>query len=299
MANHPSLTTHVDFVLPEHLGVWLSSTKRNENESPQGVVLLVHGLNLYAPRMDVLGEWFLSHNYDVLRVSLAGHGDSVNPELSTGKIDHDRKIAFQSTSAQQWLDELEQAVHVARARANQHQVPLVYLGFSLGGLIGTVLQQRSAEQPSFDRMILLAPALAMTAWANVLRPLKPFPKVGIPAFTPKKYKANKTTPIQAYHAMFALYDELHDSDFSEWNTPTLVLSDVNDEMVPFERLTAFLETHELDWTLYPLHQKLGGKRRHFHLMLDPESVGEPVWKRMTAQVTSFLENPYPATSQHS
>lgn len=251
----------------------------------------MHGLNLYSPRMDALGEWFLSQHFEVLRVSLSGHGPTVAPSLDTGQLEKDRREAFGSTSAPTWLDELDQVSAAARERADQLGVPLVYVGFSLGGLVGTVFQLRSAPTHRFDRLVLLAPAIVMTSWANLLRPLKPFPKLGIPAFTPGQYKANRTTPIQAYHAMFALYDELHRSDLKEWSTPTLVLSDVHDEMVPFQRLTEFLAEHQLDWTLYPLHQKLGGKRRHYHLMIDPESVGETIWRRMTAQILSFLQNP--------
>ncbi len=293
MANDPGITSTIQTSFPDYLGTWLPRQEPAKALAlPQGVALLVHGLNLYSPRMDALGEWLLSQHFEVLRVSLSGHGPTVAPSLDTGQIEQDRRKAFASTSATTWLSELDQVSAVARERADQLRVPLVYVGFSLGGLVGTVFQLRSAPSHRFDRMVLLAPAIVMTSWTHLLRPLKPFPKLGIPAFTPGQYKANRATPIQAYHAMFALYDEFHRSDLHEWSTPTLVLSDVHDEMVPFQRLTKFIEDHKLNWTLYPLHQKLGGKRRHYHLMIDPESVGETIWRRMMAQIHSFLQNPF-------
>ena len=250
---------------------------------------MVHGLNTLAQRMDPLGQWLQSQHIEVLRVSLRGHGALPEQRLSEYATQRERLQVFKQANFNVWLDELKESYRKARKRADELQVPLYFVGYSMGALLGNNLLNRPSLQASFDKMILFAPALEITPFANLLRPLFKFPRLALPSVTPIDYRANTKTPMVAYRGLFEAYYEVHRTQFHGSRIPTLVFSDIHDEFVPYTKLARLVKKYKLDWELYPLHQKGTGKRRYFHLIIDEASVGTDLWLEMTDKMKTFLE----------
>ena len=113
-----------------------------------------------------------------------------------------RRKAFRSVTRQIWLAEAREGYTLARARANANGVPLLLVGFSLGAAIGTDLAIETARPAAFDGMILFAPPFIIRWHTRLLRLLAPLRHLSLYSLSPRKYAANRSTPIAAYNALF-------------------------------------------------------------------------------------------------
>jgi len=105
---------------------------------------------------------------DVLNLSLRVHGNNYlrNPYLSD---DQARLESFQTVTYRLWLEEIYTAYLKVRQRAYKKRVPVFFVGFSLGGLMGCNLLLLQHDV-SYDRMVLFAPALSINAEDYLLKP---------------------------------------------------------------------------------------------------------------------------------
>jgi alpha-beta hydrolase superfamily lysophospholipase len=115
-------------------------------------LLLVHGINEHSGRYEHVGDALAARGVDVLAFDLRGHGGTGG---RPGHID-----AFAD-----FLDDVEDLLaerrRLARAAGSGvAHLPVVLLGHSLGGLIGTAYAESDRPQP--DLLALSAPALTAT-----------------------------------------------------------------------------------------------------------------------------------------
>ncbi|MGK5087367.1 alpha/beta fold hydrolase [Bdellovibrionota bacterium FG-2] len=240
----------------------------------RAVVLVVHGLNLRPQCMDPLCQVLLAQNFDVLRATLKGH---------QGPIEE-----MQAVTLETWMAELEIQVQDAQNRARSLGVPLFFLGFSLGGLLGCLLQSQGAR---FDRQILMAPGIAPRVLTRAVKFLDIFGSTFlVPSLSPAGYGAHDATSLAAYHAAFQAVEKLQASDKSRQNLPTLLIIDPKDAIVDFNHLTEFITDNQLNqWRVFTTSthdSKVQGT--YHHLIIDEASLGSQEWSRVTAEISTFL-----------
>ena len=119
---------------------------------------IIHGLNQKPEKMGAIISILNQESIDVLNLSLRGHGDNYVME---GRQNHDdqRLASFRKKTYELWSNEVYRAYRQVRLRGELKKVPVFFLGYSLGGLLGCDLLV-SHPEVRFDRMVLFAPAVA-------------------------------------------------------------------------------------------------------------------------------------------
>lgn len=244
----------------------------------QGIAVVVHGLNTKPQRMMTLAQLFSSQNYLVLNVTLSGHGGNLE--------------AWKTASRKTWIHDLYGGYCAAKAKADALQVPLHYVGFSLGGALGVdLLTDPNFADVFYDKMILIAPALAIKPVAKLVQILNILsPRFILPSANSKSYRANeKGTSIAAYNALFASVNNIKARSLYQANAPTLVMIDPRDELVSQSGLTKLIQTHGLSrWDLREINNDQSYlDTSHHHLMIDLNSMGAKNWSLMKSWILEF------------
>jgi alpha-beta hydrolase superfamily lysophospholipase len=260
----------------------------NTNKKTNGVALVIHGLNLRPEKMEAIITILTDSGIDVLNLSLRGHGcnysdngNHANPKL--------RIETFKTVSYQVWIEETYRAYHLAKKRSKQKRVPLFFLGFSLGGLMGADLFAVHMDV-HFDRMVLFAPALNLYGIYYAAKLFSPLPNLVIPSLAPKSYRDNDSTPVAAYNALFDTIEHFRENPNSRLNTPTLVFIAEKDELVSYSKLKRLVENEGLNqWKFHLIYKgKDAAKGMMHHLIIDEPSVGETVWKEIREAMLKHL-----------
>jgi alpha-beta hydrolase superfamily lysophospholipase len=180
------------------------------------------------------------------------------------------------------------AYTVAAQRAEQFGVPVVLVGFSLGGLLGCAAALAS-PQVRFAKLALFAPALAIHRRSKILMSLARWPQLVIPSATPAAYRANRGTTMAAYNALYAAQAGCERLLDERLNAPALVFVDPQDELVAAAGLEQLAAERRLTrWQFYPVHKGAGAATRYHHLLIDSSSVGPQVWADMMAAMRRHL-----------
>ena len=252
-----------------------------------GVALVLHGLNVDPQRMEPLAQALNSFGIEALRCSLMGHGANYLPLPGVSAADA-RLASLRRVTSSLWLDEVRAACAIAAQRAAQQGVPLYLLGFSLGGLLGCTAML-SAADVHFDRLVLLAPALAIHRRSRVLTLLARWPQLVIPSATPAAYRANPGTTVAAYNALYAAQALCERELDGRLNVPALLFVDPQDELVSAAGLEQLVASRRLTrWQFHLVHKGAGACTRYHHLLIDSPSVGPDVWGTMLAGMKSHL-----------
>jgi pimeloyl-ACP methyl ester carboxylesterase len=262
--------------------------KRGETETPTGVALVVHGLNLDPARMAAVITTLNEGGIDALRLSLRGHGDNFRHRVGLDSA-LSRLEDFKGVSRSLWFQETRKGYEEARNAAQQQRVPLFLAGFSYGGLIGLDVLAACPEV-AFDRALLFAPALSLRGWDYAIRLFAAFPSMVIPTLAPAAYLANPGTPMAAYNALFETLDHFESHIGPRLNIPTLVVMDPGDELVCFDGLKRLTEEHHLSrWRFFPVHRRrslLNGMLRH--IVIDEASLGRHAWAEIRKEMIAHL-----------
>ena len=261
-----------------------------DSDETRGVALVIHGLNLRPSKMESIIKILTDSGIDALNMSLHGHGENYDRHTHKDPA-RARLAAFKSVSYELWIDEICTAYAAARIRSIKKDVPLFFIGFSLGGLMGTDLLATSHDI-QFDKMVLFAPALKMHLRNNLIRVLSPFPRFTIPSYTLASYQSNDGTPMAGYNALFDSLKNFAGHAGSNLNVPTLVFIDQKDEIVSYRRLKQMVQDENLDqWQIYIVHKESTGEPvKIHHLIIDAPSTGENVWKDMMQTMVAHLIN---------
>ncbi len=246
----------------------------------KGVALVAHGLNLKPERMQSIISELNDTGIDVLNLSLRGHGNNYlrNPHLSD---DEARLESFQTVTYRLWLEEMYSAYLKVRQRAYKKRVPVFFVGYSLGGLMGCDLLL-SRHDVFYDSMVLFAPALSITVEGYLLKALMPFPNMVIDSLSPIYYRSNEGTPMAAYKALFEAIDHFNKNANDKLNRPTLIFIDEKDEFVPFVKLNEIITQRKLErWQVHVVRKDNHiGENVSYHLIIDKDSVGPQMWNQM-------------------
>jgi esterase/lipase len=263
--------------------------KSLSQEVTKGVALVIHGLNLRPEKMQAIISVLTESGIDVLRLSLRGHGENYTHQAGIDQ-DQARLEAFKVVSFPLWMNEAYLAYTQVRKRAAQKKVPLFFVGFSLGGLIGLDL---FASQPEvhYERMVLFAPAIKLHSFHYLARILSPFSRLVIPSLTPDSYLSNKKgTPVAAYNALFEGLQQFEKHVNDRINVPTLIFIDAEDEFIPVRAFKELIDEKDLDqWELYIVKKEAAADQDTFHHhIIDESSTGKAVWQEMMKTTITYL-----------
>lgn len=241
------------------------------------VMLVVHGFNNRPAIMLPLIKWFNGNGSEVWLVCLTGHRDTaMDPAAITTQV---------------WKEEMLTGYREARKTADLHKVPLYFLGYSLGALLGQTMLVLPAKKAPFDKQVLLAPAVALRRRVVLLRL---FCAVGrpasLPSLTPEAYRVNAMLPLQAYRVLFGEEAKLQSVANSQLNLPTLVILDPKDELISASKLRQWIHRSALsNYRVVYLNDSLTGRQTRFHhLLVDEQTMGKENWALATAEMKQFL-----------
>lgn len=124
----------------------------------RGRYFLIHGLNDSPAVWHDIAHALADRGFDVRAILLPGHGNTPEAQLHV--------------SWQQWLDAARLQLDYWRIA----DVPLYLGGFSLGGVIATIL---ALEKDEIEGLLLFAPAyqsskVHLLRWASLVSPIKPW-----------------------------------------------------------------------------------------------------------------------------
>jgi len=254
----------------------------------RGIALIVHGLNLKPEKMQSIIRALNEARIESLNLSLRGHGQNytAGSDLST---DEARLDAFRQVSYALWLHEVYEAYLAVRERAADKKMSVFLIGYSLGGLMlcDMVL---SFPDIDYDRMVLFAPALYLSAESHLLKVFMPFPNMVIDSLSPMAYRANEGTPVAAYSALFEAVDYFEKHVNSRLNRPTIIFIHEDDEFIPPPKLSHMILQHQLNQWRIQAVQKVQGidKKISNHLIIDEASLGEKEWKNVKKTMIRHL-----------
>lgn len=256
-------------------GLWI----KDLGVAPKAVVVLAHGLNLKPEKMDGWAEALHEHGAAVLRIGLFGHRGTGTP--------------MGEASAQMWQEEFKTEAEEARALAQKYKVPLYFLGFSLGAVVGLDWQAAQGPQKGFDKMVLIAPALVLPWYSR--QAIRFFSMFGrsfmLPSRSPVDYRANKGTSIAAYEALFDIKALLEKTAYTNTNLDTLVFIDKDDELISSEGIKQVMKKYHLNkWELNLVDNGFAYRNHGFrHLMVDQDSMGPDLWRDLTTRIHEHFE----------
>jgi alpha-beta hydrolase superfamily lysophospholipase len=254
----------------------------------RGVAVVVHGLNLKPERLRPLVDEVRQWGIGAVFCSLQGHGENYQPLAGQPEVAA-RLAAFRQVSYAGWRREILAAYETAATLATDHGAPVFLLAFSLGALLGCELQ---VTEPTvrFDRMALLAPALALRPVSHLPSLLGRWPQIAIRSLSPRAYRANPATPVAAYLSLRKALSNVQRHPTPVLDVPTLVLMDQHDELVSMRGIQRLIRRHHLtQWRLHPIHKKPTRPDAKFHhLIIDAECVGPVAWQTMLTQIQGHL-----------
>lgn len=236
------------------------------NQKIKCCALIVHGLNLKPEKMDAISLLMSEAGVYVVRLALTGHRG----------IPGEMQVAHR----QQWHKDILEAHEHAKKIADQEQVDVNYIGYSLGGLLGVDLQLCYPEI-KWKRSILLAPALRVRPLFYLLKFLAFIPFIkNLPSFAYKDYRVHSYTSLQAYDAAMQVIQHFEQTN-SVIPSDTLMLVDLKDEVVDGPGLIeANLAKRFLSYKIELVTKTPPANPLH-HMIIDESCVGAACWEGLS------------------
>ena len=247
-------------------------------EEAKAQVIVCHGLNVSPSAMGDMVKWLVDFPAKVWLTALRGH----QPE-----VDHQ----WPDVSPEGWKRDLMETYD--RVRKEPQGGPIWFVGYSLGAL--TQLSLLTAENSDYrpDKMILMAPAVAVKTKVKLLSWLKLIPgKFQLPSFSPSDYRFHSGTSLAAYRALLKLHESVQKATSKDVNLPTLVVMDSKDEVISLKKLKAFVNKRQLtQWQWLELESSEVVSRVPFHhLIISEEAMGPGNWQRFDKIGKAFLND---------
>lgn len=247
--------------------------------SAKAIILVAHGLNMKPEGMLAITQWLNGQGADVYLVKLSGHFEN--------------SIPIKNITPTLWEEEMLNAYQLAKEASIKSSLPLFFVGYSLGALLGQAMMLASQEVIHFDKQVLIAPATAIR-WRGYLIKYLFFlnKKLMLPSYTPSPYRANNFLPLTAFEVLFKNEKNIIKTKFNKLNIPTLILIDPKDELVSYRRLVKFSSMFNLtNYEIMVLDNNLKArKQKYHHLIVSEETMGKQNWEMATKRIAAFLFN---------
>jgi esterase/lipase len=241
------------------------------------ITVVAHGLNVIPVAMLPLINWLTGLGSDAYLIKLSGH--------------HEKAAHIKDVTSSVWQKEMLSGYKVAKEAAFDNSVPLFFLGYSLGALLGQSMIALSQQGALFDKQILIAPATAIRRRSYLVKLLFLFGKgIRLPSYTPKGYRVNESLPLGIYQIMFAEEKKVLKAKFNGLNFPTIILIDPKDELISYKKLIKFIIRFRLtNYRIIVLDDKLKGrKEKYHHLILNEQTMGKANWEMATQKMEKFF-----------
>lgn len=232
--------------------------------------ILVHGLNNKPEVLTDIAQWLESLSIPVVIVSLTGHQQDFE------KLKNIKK--------ETWQEDVLEAYTLSYKKGTK----IFLIAYSLGATISLDIL---SEKVKFDKMILLAPAIAPRKPIQLLEYFAPIlPLFPLFSIVPSMYRANSYLPLRAYDVLFQLYRSLKQKKFVHTNVPTLVIIDPNDETMSLQEIKKTITVYHLNyWKLLILDSRHSQESVMFHhLIIDKKAMGSKNWEVFTRHVAQFM-----------
>jgi esterase/lipase len=241
------------------------------------ITLVAHGLNVQPAAMLPLIQWLNSQGSDVFLIVLSGH--------------YKGSISIKEVTATIWLQEMAEGYNQAKTASQEQSLPLYFLGYSLGALLGQSMIAAYQQPPAFDKQVLIAPATALRRRTQLVKMLFFLgSQFQLPSFTPKDYRYSKLLPLSIYRILFAEAQKLIQSQYAGLNIPTLIMMDPKDELISYAKLSSLINAfHLTNYQFLALDSSLKGRNSHYHhLLLNEPTMGTANWEKATSKMKAFL-----------
>lgn len=257
------LNNHEDYQYDKNeLSIWLKTKK----QKPKAIFLVAHGLNLKPSKMNSLSSLLNKNGADVLRISLAGHRGS-------------KKEGLYNTH-RGWRNEFQAHYCLGQKRAESLGVPLYFLGFSLGALIGTDFLN-TQNNHNVEKMFLIAPATDVHWFSKIPGNLGWLGgRISLPSKNLKEYRSQPSTSLASYRSMKNSQKSLKEINLGSLNIPTMILVDPDDELVSLKKINKRIKKQELtNWVTKKISNSGSTLKKTFHhLVVDKPSMGPHQWE---------------------
>ena len=170
---------------------------------------------------------------------------------------------------------------LARERANQFNLPLFYIGHSLGGLLFNDLAVK--EKVKIDKAILFAPAFKIHWHLNFFSFIFNIKDSwSLPSRNLPQYRSQDVCTFAAYGALMDAIEAFKPQDY----IPTLILMDPGDELVDYD---AIWELGAKNWQLEDVDtSKTTHSKIYRHLAFNEACFGTKERKRIQKIMEDFL-----------
>lgn len=251
-------------------------TYSTDESHPRGVFLIVPGLNTRAKAMGSLAEAIAKSGYHALILSLRG--------ISSGAVDDHKQV-----TATSWLKDL--SVAYCYVRNNYPNIPVYYLGYSMGALLVTVFLDK-AKSIKNTKLIFIAPAMGLRCKSYLLQPFTwlKYLNISVPSLAPNEYRARASTSFAAYDAFYNLHARSQEiSNPSLKVTSALLFVDKRDELISPAKLNRWLRKNQLNSWHIKYISSSDKSDLPYHLMIDEKSLGKKNWTTLLKEINAQLE----------
>lgn len=225
------------------------------------VAILVHGLNNPIEILEDYRRELSLNGFECIQPVLAGHSEKPTPRL-LNKV---------------WVEQIKEA-YVSHCQDAEHTL---FVGFSLGGIAGVVSSQ--VHDIIWDKMILIAPAIRMRTWIQLLTPIHFLHIVPFPTYDPKKRLLYKYLFVSYLRSLQKLSKALIPGKHVSKEL-ILVISE-KDEVVDTKRTHTFCSQISDEFIYYPVKAKKRNPIDMYHFVNDEEGVYAEEWDAIRAHLS--------------
>jgi esterase/lipase len=222
-------------------------------------------------------QWLNHHGSDVYLISLSGHTETGIPIKKVTRII--------------WEQEMLDGYQTAEQASKENNVPLYFLGYSLGALLGQTMIASTYGRNAFHKQVLVAPAIAVRSRSYLLKLLILFnSQLTLPSYNPKEYRMNDRLPLTVYQLLFTEERKFLESISDVVHIPTLIIIDPKDELISYQKIQAMIMKQQLsNFRLVELDDNRSDRKvKYHHLILDESSMGTKNWLLATNEMKRFL-----------
>ncbi len=249
-----------------------------QNQNVLAVAVVMHGLNQKPMRMNELSLELAKRGILGVRGVLTGHG---------GEPDR-----LKTVTRAEWLTDTHETYCLAEEFATRFHVPLVGVGFSLGGLmISDLATSPEYTGVQFDRVFFLAPALTISWRGKLTRLFSALHFLSIPSANREDNRSSRYTPVPAYNALFDSVYEIQRRGFASIPFSALSFIDPDDELVnaaELERLSKE-RSGRFPWEFEFITRGPDASiKEYHHILFESRFLGSAAWNRMVSRGVDFL-----------